>query len=738
MYILLLSVHGLIRGHDLELGANADTGGQTGYVVDLARALGRHTEIGRVDLVTRLIRDPRYSADYAVPEESLEGSARIVRLPFGPARYLRKEMLWEHLDALVDSCLHFLRRQGRIPDAIHAHYADAGYVGTHLSRLLGVPLIFTGHSLGRFKRDRLLASGRSGEAIERKFNLARRIHAEEETLETARLVIASTRQEIEHQYGLYERFEQRRATVIPPGVDVARFISKPRRQPAPRIRELLGRFLCDPDKPTILGIARPAEAKNLSALVRAFAEESRLRNVANLVLIAGNRSDITTMEENERTELTKLLLAIDLYDLYGHVAIPKQHAADDVPEFMRYAAVTRGLFVNPALNENFGLTLLEAAASGLPIVATDNGGPVEIVAQCRNGLLVDPRDTGAITAAISTVLSDKRRWAVWSRQGIAGVTRHYTWEGHVATYLRAVKQVVRRGAKHRRRTLGLALHRQVNPLPIVQRVLVSDLDNTLCGPPDAWQRFLTWLEENQEHTAFAIATGRSLKSTSRFFKDLQLPVPAVLIAAVGTEIYYGPNMEPDGGWRRFVSHDWRREEVLDALKGVSGMGLQKRANQRDFKISYSVDPSRGFSLAAAQRRLRERGLRASLVYSHGRYLDVLPVRASKGSAIRYLSYRWELPLDRFLVAGDSGNDIEMLRGESLGIVVGDCQPEMESLRGQHRVYFAEQPGLLGILEGIDHYDRARMSSAAGSYPYETERDDENAVAPRSSCLATVR
>ncbi|MHB8153608.1 MAG: glycosyltransferase, partial [Bacillati bacterium] len=155
MYILLLSVHGLIRGHDLELGANADTGGQTGYVVDLARALGRHTEVGRVDLVTRLIRDPRYSADYAVPEESLEGSARIVRLPFGPARYLRKEMLWEHLDALVDSCLHFLRRQGRIPDAIHAHYADAGYVGTHLSRLLGVPLIFTGHSLGRFKRDRL-------------------------------------------------------------------------------------------------------------------------------------------------------------------------------------------------------------------------------------------------------------------------------------------------------------------------------------------------------------------------------------------------------------------------------------------------------------------------------------------------------------------------------------------------------------------------------------------------------
>ena len=41
-YLLLISVHGLIRGHDLELGRDADTGGQTKYVVDLARALGRH------------------------------------------------------------------------------------------------------------------------------------------------------------------------------------------------------------------------------------------------------------------------------------------------------------------------------------------------------------------------------------------------------------------------------------------------------------------------------------------------------------------------------------------------------------------------------------------------------------------------------------------------------------------------------------------------------------------------
>ncbi len=55
IYIVLISIHGLIRGHDLDLGRDADTGGQTKYVVDLARALGECDEVEQVDLVTRRI-----------------------------------------------------------------------------------------------------------------------------------------------------------------------------------------------------------------------------------------------------------------------------------------------------------------------------------------------------------------------------------------------------------------------------------------------------------------------------------------------------------------------------------------------------------------------------------------------------------------------------------------------------------------------------------------------------------
>ncbi|HEY9052088.1 MAG TPA: HAD family hydrolase, partial [Gammaproteobacteria bacterium] len=69
LYILLISVHGLIRGHNLELGSDADTGGQIKYVIELARALAKHPDVGRVDLVTRLVNDPKVDDDYKQPVE---------------------------------------------------------------------------------------------------------------------------------------------------------------------------------------------------------------------------------------------------------------------------------------------------------------------------------------------------------------------------------------------------------------------------------------------------------------------------------------------------------------------------------------------------------------------------------------------------------------------------------------------------------------------------------------------
>ena len=132
-----------------------DTGGQIRYVVELARALGAHPGIARVDLLTRRVLDSAVSADYARSEEMLSDRVRIIRLDCGEEAYIPKELLWDCLDVFADNALHWLREHELTPDIIHSHYADAGYVGTRLSSQLGVPLVHTGHSLGRVKRRRL-------------------------------------------------------------------------------------------------------------------------------------------------------------------------------------------------------------------------------------------------------------------------------------------------------------------------------------------------------------------------------------------------------------------------------------------------------------------------------------------------------------------------------------------------------------------------------------------------------
>lgn len=146
--------------------------------------------------MTRRIVDPAVSSDYAERVESLSEKASIVRVDAGPSEYIAKAQLWDHLDALMDNLVSFLNEQGQMPELIHSHYADTGYVGVLLSNLLGVPLIHTGHSLGRDKRQRLLSAGMSDEQIDETYNMDRRVDAEEEVLATADLVIASTHNEI--------------------------------------------------------------------------------------------------------------------------------------------------------------------------------------------------------------------------------------------------------------------------------------------------------------------------------------------------------------------------------------------------------------------------------------------------------------------------------------------------------------------------------------------------------------
>jgi sucrose-phosphate synthase len=690
----MLSPHGLIRGRELELGRDADTGGQTTYVVELARALAADPRVERVDLVTRRIEDPRVADDYAKREEEIVPGARIVRLAFGPRRYLRKESLWPHLDLFADRVLAHLRRLRRRPDVIHAHYADAGYVGARLESLEAAPLVFTGHSLGRVKRARLLAEGLAAEEIEERFRIARRIEAEEVALDHAELVVASTRQEASEQYALYENQSPERIAVIPPGTDLERFRPPRPDEPEPPIAAAVDRFLRHPERPLVLAIARPDPRKNLLRLVEAFAQREGLRQRANLAIVAGTRRDIGEMKREPRRELTELLLAIDRHDLYGHVAIPKAHAAEDVPDLYRLAARRGGLFVNPALTEPFGLTLVEAAASGLPVLATNDGGPRDILAACGHGRLIDPFDVPALGRAIDDALADREQWLAWSCRGPEGARRNYRWSAHVDRYLRRVLEFV--DAEPRRAPAARSA-----PFNLRDRYLFTDIDGTLLGDHEALRRLVERLAA--AGWGVGVASGRTFESARRVLAGHQVPPPDIYVTSVGAEIRYGPRHVEDRSWAADLDYRWRPDEVRELLLDAGGgrFRLQPASEQRRHKVSFDVQGGLPVSLARLRRMLRERGLAAHLVYSHDKHLDALPIRCSKGQAIRWVAQRFGIDLEAIVVAGDSGNDRDMLTGATPAIVVGNHAEELADLRDDPNVYFARATHAAGILEGLE-------------------------------------
>src|SRR5690606_8456594 len=97
------------------------------YVLELARSLSNYKEVEKVELVTRLISDKNLSTDYSIPIEKVNDKLDIVRIRCGGGKYIRKELLWNHLEEFIDKSIKYLKPKNRLPDFIHSHYADAGY-----------------------------------------------------------------------------------------------------------------------------------------------------------------------------------------------------------------------------------------------------------------------------------------------------------------------------------------------------------------------------------------------------------------------------------------------------------------------------------------------------------------------------------------------------------------------------------------------------------------------------------
>ena len=716
-YIQLFSPHGLIRYNNPEIGRDKDTGGQVKYVLEFLESLSQHPQVRKVDLFTRRIIDKRVSSAYEKEIEIVNEKARIIRITCGGNSYRAKETLWDHLDEFVDKTIRFIERQDDFPDVVHGHYADGNYLAGQISEVYGVPFLATGHSLGRNKKNILLKEGLAEDTINEKFNMKRRIVVEENLLEKADVVIVSTQHEIDTQYSLYKNKKAGKFEVVPPGVNTNLFypfyrfdmpsfkMTIEQEQALYRVNSDIERFLFNPAKPLILSIGRADKRKNFETIIQSFGEDKELQAMANLAIFAGVRRDITQMPVDEKDILTNLLLLLDKYDLYGKMAVPKKNDPTlEVPEIYRVAARKKGVFVNATPGENFGLTIVEAAACGLPVVASPTGGPKEILDHCQNGLLVDVDNPKAIAEALKKIISDQALWEKYSGNGIVATNHLYSWEAHCTRYMEIIVDLFKKKETNKSAFVNKSAFGK--KLAKAKQFIISDLDGTLVegSKVDGLNELKQWILDHKKEVGLGVASGRNRDISKKAFEEYDLPKPDVLICSAGSEIYYTEKFIPDNGWESHIDYQWKRDELEKELRKFPGIRLQEPAAQWEYKLSYYVDENFDEDdLANLYKFLDDRKLRAKILLTENKYLDLLPFRAGKGNAVRYLSYKWKVPLEQFITAGNSGNDKDMLTGKTKGIVVANYSPELEELKDNKFIYFTKQPLSKGVLEGIHFY-----------------------------------
>jgi sucrose-phosphate synthase len=236
------------------------------------------------------------------------------------------------------------------------------------------------------------------------------------------------------------------------------------------------------------------------------------------------------------------------------------------------------------------------------------------------------------------------------------------------------------------------------------RAIVSDLDHNLVGDEKSLNKLIELIRGHRQSCCFVIATGRRLDSALKLMKKHRIPEPNVLITSSGTEIYHAPELTADKAWARHIDHQWSPHNIRKILADYPGLKIQPKAEQSRFKLSYYIDPAQA-EIEDIKQLLHQEEQSVFLQAAFGQFLDILPLRASKGMALRYLVERLKIPLKATFVAGGSGADEDMMRGNTLAAVVANRHhEELSQLVDVERIYFSRRANAAGIIEALEYYD----------------------------------
>jgi sucrose synthase len=488
--VALLSPHGWF-GQDNVLG-RPDTGGQVVYILDQAKALedflsedlrdaGLEIE-PKILIITRLIPENEgTTSDQRLEKVWDTRNVWILRVPFRHpdnsvvTHWISRFRIWPYLDQFAVDAEEEIRRElGGRPDLLVGNYSDGNLVATRLSRSMGVIQCNIAHAL---EKSKYLFSDLYWDQFEPEYHFSIQFMADLIAMNQANFIITSTAQEItgtDNSIGQYESYQfftmpgllnvisginlfHPRFNVIPPGVNQEIYFphSQKRRRSA-RMRKAVTRLLFEqedqdclgrlenPGLPPLFTIARLDRIKNLTGLVEAFGQDEKLRQRVNLVMVASVVDPERSKDAEEAAEIRKMHAILKQYNLHGRVRwIGKFLGKAETGEAYRLMADRGGVFVQPALFEAFGLTILEAMHSGLPVFATQFGGPLEIIEHEQSGFLVNPTDPAVMTARLADFFQrceeDSRYWQGFSQRGLERARSHFTWQRHCRKLTRLTK-----------------------------------------------------------------------------------------------------------------------------------------------------------------------------------------------------------------------------------------------------------------------------------------------------------
>jgi sucrose synthase len=476
--LAILSPHGYFgQSHVLGL---PDTGGQVVYILDQVRALERQMlddlyqqglDIAPdIVVLTRLIPE----AEGTTCNQRIEPiigtqHARILRVPFRTAQgevvphWISRFELWPYLERFtIEAERELLAEMGGKPDVVIGNYSDGNLVASLMTKRLGVTQCNIAHALEKTK---YLYSALHWDKHEEQYHFSCQFTADLIAMNTADFIITSSYQEIagtEESVGQYESYGSftmpglcrtlqginvfdPKFNIVAPGADEQVYFPYTRQDERlqnlhDEIRGMVygeasadarGR-LADDTKPLLFAMSRLDKIKNVTGLLRWYAENSELQELTNLFLVAGKVDPNTSLDQEERDQCLEMHNIINEFGLEDKVRWVKASADRNFNgELYRFVADSRGAFVQPALFEAFGLTVIEAMNSGLPVFATCFGGPSEIIEDRKSGFHINPNN-GAAASAIMVeffrqAAEDEGVWQRYSEGALARIEAAYTW-----------------------------------------------------------------------------------------------------------------------------------------------------------------------------------------------------------------------------------------------------------------------------------------------------------------------